>query len=94
MKKKKIINSILLFFRRWSYTAPGIAACDACVYGRKWNAVFGRSSGGPDDGVVRRRRQRVEGCYYVRSSQESITKTQRVIGKSVDKVIERVVCVL
>lgn len=84
----------MLLFRRWSYTTPGIAACDACLYGRKWNAVFGRSSGGLDDGVVRRRRQRVEGCYYVRSSQKSITKTQRVIGKSVDKVIESVVCVL
>jgi len=73
-------------FRRWSYTAPGIAACDACLHGGKRNAVFGRSSGRPNDGVVRRRRQRVERCHYVRISQESITKTQRVIGKSVDKV--------
>lgn len=76
-----------LLFRWRSYSTPRIAACDACVYGRKRYAVFGRPSRGLDDGVVRRRRQRIQRCHYVRSAQEPIAKTQRVVGKSVDKVI-------
>lgn len=76
-------------FRRRSHTAPGIAARDAGVHGGKRNAVFGRPGGRPDDGVVRGRGQRIQRRHHVRGAQKSIAKTQRAVGKSVDKVTRR-----
>lgn len=33
----------ILFLRRWLDTTSGVATCDARLYGREWNAIFGRT---------------------------------------------------
>lgn len=85
-KENKLLKITLSFYRRRSHTAPRITARDASVHGRKRYAIFGRPSGRLDDGVVRGRGQRIQRSHHVRGAQKPIAKTQRAIGKSVDKV--------
>lgn len=40
-----LLSNLFRYFvwRRWIDSASWIATCDACVHGRKWNAVFRRT---------------------------------------------------